>query len=69
MLQKQEKQENRLGCGYVLYYCLLNLLAIWQLEMPWFKNLAVHKKKKEMIYTPMGGLLTTNVMVYKNFGG
>ena len=50
--------------------CTINLLVIWQLIVPGFTHLLVHKrKKKNRVYTPMVGSPTINVVVYTNFGG
>ena len=42
----------------------------WQLTMSGFTHLVVHQKTiQDMVYTPMGGSLMMNIMIYELFVG
>ena len=67
--RNRKKLEIRLEFGNVLYFQILNLLVIWKLEITGFTHRTIHQKnKKQMIYTPIGGSPTINIIVYLHLG-
>ena len=59
-----------IGLKLIFFIHLTIILVVWKFAMYGLTHLLVHQKTtQDMVYTPMGGLLNINFMVYTLFGG